>query len=495
MTQPSISKSQYLKGLQCPKALWLYRNRKDLKPDIAADQQALFDAGETIGKLAMRYFGDEGIEVKNDYWDIQGAIDTTKTLIAQGKKVIFEATAMHPVNGGYSRIDALRKVENTDQWDMIEVKSSTQVKEYHIEDMSFQYHVFSAAGYNIRKCYMMLLDSDYVRNGDLDPTQLFKLEDISDDVFARQALVEDVAGQLGYIVERIDEPVVDIGARCSAPFDCEYKGYCWANVPDYSIFNIFQAKKAEELMRTYGPHIENLPDTIRPNGAKYLDLESYLSGKIIHDAASIVEFIKGIQYPLYFLDYETLMPSIPVFDGTRPFQQIPFQFSVHVQKHEGATLGHSEYLHKERTDPRSNFASELVRLCGSEGTVIVYNQAFEITRNKELARDFPLYAEAIAKINDRIIDLLIPFRQRWLYHPDQKGSASIKAVLPAFTDLKYDDLEISNGGEAMTRYTAFMNGDLEPEQLPDLWKDLSAYCGQDTYAMVLLLDVLRKYAE
>jgi len=224
-----------------------------------------------------------------------------------------------------------------------------------------------------------------------------------------------------------------------------------------------------------------------------LDVESYLNGETIVDHANISAFLRKIQYPLCFLDYETVMPAIPLFDGTRPFQQIPFQFSMHVQHSPDAELEHHEYLHKERTDPRRSFAERLIELCGSEGTVLVYNQVFEIARNNELARDLPEYAVAIQAINARVLDLLVPFKSRWLYHPNQNGSASIKAVLPAFTDLSYDDLEIGHGGEAMRQYGAFMSGELNESLWPDLWNDLTEYCKQDTYAMAVLLDVLREH--
>ena len=492
--QHTISKSQYVKGLQCPKALWLYRHRKDLAPEITPEKQALFDTGHVVGELAMQYFG-HGVEVTNEYWDVKGAVEATKKFIARGEDIIFEATAIHPIDGGYSRIDILKRVDDSDEWDLIEVKSSTSVKDYHIDDMAFQYHVFYGAGYKIRKCFMMVLDNSYVRNGDIDPSQLLRLEEISGPVFAKQGEVVAVAGQLGYVLERKDEPDVSIGARCFAPFECDYKPYCWAHVPDYSVYNVFQKPKAEEIARHHGVTLEKLPEHIRPGGVKGLDVESYLSGETIVDRANIAAFLGNIEYPLYFLDYETVMPAVPLFDGTRPFQQIPFQFSVHVQQSPGAELVHHEYLHKEQTDPRRAFAEKLVELCGNEGSVLVYNQAFEIARNNELANDFPEHAAAIQAINARVLDLLVPFKSRWLYHPNQNSSASIKAVLPAFTDLNYDDLEIGHGGEAMRQYGAFMSGDLHESLWPDLWDNLTEYCQQDTYAMVVLLDVLRKVVE
>lgn len=492
MTEHSISKSQYVKGLQCPKALWLYRHRKDLAPEITPDKQALFDTGHEIGELAMRYFG-EGIEVTNKYWDVKGAVETTQQYIKDGHDLIFEATAIHPVDGCYARIDILKRVLGSDEWDLIEVKSSTSVKDYHIDDMSFQYHVFHGAGYKIRKCFMMLIDNKYVRDGDIDPNQLLKLEEISGAVFAKQGEVDAVAGQLGYVLERPAEPSVSIGARCFAPFECDYKDHCWAHVPDYSVYDVFPKSKAEDISRQHGFDIEKLPDHIRPTGIKAVDVQSYLECETLVNAAAISGFLNQIEYPIYYLDYETIMPAIPMFDGTRPFQQIPFQFSVHIQHEPGGELTHHEFLHKDRSDPRRNFAKKLVELCGDRGTVLVYNQSFEIARNKELAQDFPEYADAIQAINARVVDLLEPFKQRWLYHPNQHSSASIKAVLPCFTDLSYTDLEISNGGEAMLQYKDFIAGKMPESEIDDLWQNLSAYCEQDTYAMVLLLDVLKSF--
>ncbi len=283
---------------------------------------------------------------------------------------------------------------------------------------------------------------------------------------------------------------MSIGARCFAPFECDYRDHCWKHVPDYSVYDVFQKKRAEELSRQHSANLEKLPDHIRPGGVKGLDIESYLSGDTIIDRASIKGFLGQLQYPLYFLDYETINPAVPLFDGTRPYQQIPFQFSVHIQESPDAEVVHNEYPHKEQTDPRRVFAEKLIELCGVDGHVIVYNQSFEIARNNDLARDFPEYTTALNAINSRVVDLLELFKKRWLYSPSQKSSASIKVVLPAFTDLSYDDLEISHGGDAMLQYNAFINGKLAESELSLLWDNLTEYCKQDTYAMFLLVQAL-----
>lgn len=489
--KPILSKSQYLRGLQCPKRLWFYRHRKDLMPEIDAATQARFDAGEEIGRLAQAYFPD-GAEVTDNYWDIEKAVQSTQQFIKDGYEIIYEATAAHPVDGSYSRIDILRKVPDTDEWDLIEVKSSTEVKDYHINDMAFQYHVFYHAGYKIHQCLMMVIDNQYVRQGAIDPQQLFRLEGISADVFAKQGEVEYLAAQYGYLLERKDEPEAEIGARCFQPFECEYRHHCWKHVPDYSIYNVFSNKKADEIYSNINSYdLNDVPADLYPGGAKLIDLQCFQNSSEYTDHESIMAFLSTLEYPLYYLDYETMMGGLPPYDGTGPYQQIPFQFSLHVQHEPGGELQHFEFLHKEPTDPRPHFIERLIKTCGDIGSVVVYNAGFETRINRELANDFPQYAAALHAINDRVFDLMVPFQKRWLYKPQQKGSYSIKYVLPSYVpELSYEGMTIANGGMAMDQYFQFANGGIPAEKHEDLWTALSEYCRLDTYAMVALMKVL-----
>ncbi|GJL85306.1 MAG: hypothetical protein DHS20C02_10810 [Micavibrio sp.] len=489
--EPKISKSQYIKGLQCPKALWYYRHRKDLAPEIDPATQARFDTGHEIGELAKQYF-EGGVEVTNDYRDIKGAIAATEQFVKDGHSVIYEATAMHPVDGSYSRIDILKRVEETDEWDMIEVKSSTSVKDYHLDDMALQYHAFYNAGYKIGCCFMMVIDNSYIRDGDIGPRQLFRLEDISDFVFSKQGEVEQVAGQLGYVLDRKDEPQIKIGSRCFSPFECDYRHHCWKNVPEVSVYDFFSKDKAEEIADKHGYELTKLPEDLRPSGKKSADLESYINNEIIIDATKIRIFLGELAWPLYFLDYETVGAAVPQFDSTKPYQQVTFQFSLHIEPEPGAELIHHEFLHKERSDPRTPFTEKLVELCGEDGSIIAYNKSFEVTCNTKLAEYLPEYGEQLEAINARMVDLLVPFRSRWLYHPSQLSSASIKAVLPAFTDQSYSELNISGGEDASQLYSDFLTGKLPKEEHGALWNNLSEYCKLDTYAMKVLLDVLHE---
>ena len=488
--KPSLSKSQYVKGLQCSKALWFYRNRKDLKPKIDSLTQARFDAGNEIGILAQQYF-KQGIEIVTSYWDIKRAEKLTQQYVKDGYKTIYEATATNPLDGSYSRIDILRRAEDTDAWDLIEVKSSTSVKAYHIDDVSLQYHAFSEAGYAINNCYMLVINSSYYRRGDIDPQKLFRLEEITTQVLERQNEVKSTVRELTDILGNKIEPVEEIGSRCNKPFKCDYKEHCWKDVPKYSIFNVFTGSKAEKIVKEIGSYdIADLPEEDFPEGKKKIDVTSFSQGSEHVDRDSLRSFLDRLKYPLYYLDYETIGPAIPLFDGTKAYDQIPFQFSLHVQREEYGELEHFGYLHKAIEDPRRSVANALIDLCGDEGSVVVYNQSFEKSCNNKMAAVLPEYKEGLLQINERMVDLLIPFRNRWLYHPNQAGSASIKSVLPAFSSLSYDSMSIADGAEASIQYQSFMEGKLNEAEIDSLWKNLSKYCALDTKAMAELTGVL-----
>jgi uncharacterized protein DUF2779 len=491
--EPKISKTQFIKGLQCPKALWYYIKRKDLKPEIDLSTQARFDAGKEIGIIAQQYF-EGGIEVTEDYWEIEKAVQTTHELINKGCEVIYEATAIHPVDGSYCRIDILRKIPSSNQWDLIEVKSSTEVKDYHFNDMSFQYYVFSHAGFKIRKCFIMHINNEYVREGDIDPYGLLKLEDISEQVVSNQENIEPILAQLSYVLEQNDEPDEGIGSRCYAPFECDYMHHCWKHVPDYSIYKVYSVTMADEIYSQIGSYdVKDIPSDSFPGGVKGIDVDCYQKNTEYVEEDSIEAFLSDLEYPLYYLDYETLWTGIPLYDGTRPYQQIPFQFSLHVQGNFDAELQHFEFLHKEPTDPRPDFTERLIPLCGDKGSIVVYNKTFEMTRNRDLAKEYPGYAAELEAINGRIVDLMEPFRYRWLYKPEQMGSYKIKNVLPAYVqELSYKDLEIGDGADASESYFRFVKGVLSEDEQNSLWPNLSEYCKLDTYAMVALIEALRK---
>jgi len=484
-----ISKSQYLKGLQCPKALWLYRNRRDLAPEVSEGRQFIFDTGHEVGVLAQRYFGD-GAEITEPYYKIDQAIRSTSKAVRRGEDLIFEATACSE-SGAYSRIDIFKKVDGSDAWDLIEVKSSTGVKDYHIDDMALQRHAFTGAGYRIRKSILMYINNNYVRSGKIDLQGLFTLEDCTEMVEDRLAEVGSKVRELIKVINSRIEPEIEIGGHCTRPFECDFIPYCWDHVPDYSVYNIFNGSKLEELLEENILNISDVPNDFDLTDRQSIEISAYKEKTIHRDTTAIKEFLGRLEYPLYYLDYETISPAVPLFDHSSPYETIPFQFSLHVQSKRGGDLKHMEFLHTGTDDPRPGFLEALVEACNKLGSVVVYNQAFEEGVNNKLVLNFPVYAARLEKINNRMVDLLVPFRSRHLYHPAMEGSASLKSVLPAFVpDLTYEGLAIDNGEIASITYSRCIRGLVPEEEKPQIFEDLREYCKLDTLAEVRLVEIL-----
>lgn len=331
-----------------------------------------------------------------------------------------------------------------------------------------------------------------IKNGKINVKKLFKLEKVSEDVKEYEINTPVKAEQYMKLQQQKSELSVPLHKGC---LDCQYLHYCGKNLPSYSIFNLLGKREADVFHAETGKvEIKDLLASVCKNRFQLIEREAFLTGQAHVEKEEIKKWLKKLTYPLYYLDYETVMDAIPRFDDAWPYEQAPFQFSLHIQKKKDGPVQHISFLHKERSDPRRALAEFLVKNCGDKGSVIVYFEDFEKTRNKELSDLFPDLHDQIIAINDRVVDLLDPFDYRYLYSPKQVSSASIKKVLPAFTDLSYQDLGIHDGNEAATRYELFLNGKLSKKEEQTLFDDLEKYCGQDTYAMVLLIKVLYEYA-
>ncbi len=480
-----LSKSDYILGCFCEKALWLKKHRRDLLETPETNAQA--DTGYDVQDLAQKLYPD-GVMIEAEPWEVGQGAELTKK---QAKKhsVLFEAVAKDD-DGTFCRIDILEK--NGRSWNLIEIKSTNEVKDTQIQDLAYQHYVFTQAGYKIKQCFILHLNKDYVRGKRLSIKNLFKLDDVTEEVAEIQESVSKNTDYLLKYQNKRVEPKIKISKQCQK---CDFYAYCCAKVPDYSIWDIFQITTATKICEKLNSYDINKLNADDYDGKNKIDIEAWQKQKIHCDKKQIKEFLSQLKYPLYYLDYETIQSAIPMFENSSPYQQIPFQFSLHIQKEVGGEVKHISFLHKEKSDPRRALAEYLVKHCGKKGSVVVYNQTFEKSRNAELADLFPDLRKALLAINDRIVDQLIPFRERALYHYKQHSSASIKHVLPAFTKLSYENMEVHNGGEAMERYLAFMQGKLTLAEEKALFDGLEAYCGQDTYAMVKLMEVLYKKAK
>ena len=480
-----LSKSKYLTGLQCPKLLWVQINDPKRLSQIDLATQFIFDQGHFVGELAKKLFS-EGVDVPND--GFMENIAATKKLLNE-KKPLFEAGILS--GRIYSRVDILRPTDG-DQWDIIEVKSSTSVKEVNVQDVAFQRHCCENQGLPINHCYLAYINNQYVRDGEINPQELFKIDDITDFVEEASQGILDRVDNMFEDMAREKCPEIGIGLHCRDPYECALTE-CWDFLPEHNIFNLYYGgKKCFDLYESGIFTVKEIPDSYKLNGKQNIQKTCEISGQPYMDKEAINDFLSTLQYPLYYLDFETIGPAVPLFDGTRPYQAVPFQFSLHVVNDEKTSLEHFSFLAGSPDDPRPAFLSELKKVLSDSGSIVVYNQDFEEGILKGLAVAFPEYDDWVTGIRDRLVDLLQPFRSFYYYHPKQKGSASIKKVLPALTGKSYDGMEIAEGNEASNKFYNVTYGKATEEERNKVRQDLEEYCALDTEGMIWIANKLRE---
>ena len=405
-------------------------------------------------------------------------------------KVIYEAAFLF--DGVLVIADIM--VRRGGRWKIYEVKSSTALKDVYIPDAAVQYYVISNSGLDIADVSIIYINNQYTRQGELEADKLFTIESVKDQVIEMQASVKDNIKSFKKLLAQKNIPQMDIGPQCSNPYACSFTGYCWKDIPQNSVFSIagMTSKKKFALYNDGIVTLEDIPDDAPLNDSQWLQVESYKNRTFHIDKKAVADFIKSLSYPLYFLDFETFNPAVPLFNNSRPYQQITFQYSLHYKETPISDPLHFEFLADASGDPRIPFIEKLLKDIGKKGDIVVYNKPFESTRLKELARDFPVYADRIEAVLLRIKDLMIPFRQKQYYTPEMNGSYSIKAVLPALVpEMSYSTLEIGEGGTASRAFESlyFENDGTRKNEIR---RHLLEYCGTDTLAMVKIYQVLNK---
>lgn len=491
-----LSKSKYCLLAQCPKLLWLETYHKELKTEDAA-RDARMVSGSEVGDLAMGLFGDftEVTVLRDDGWpDVAAMIERTKQCITDGVENICEAAFSY--EGLYCAVDILRKEKGG--YAIYEVKSSTHAQEQYATDIAYQKYVLEHCGVKVTGTYLVHIDSTYVRGGELDIHQLFAIEDLSEWVSLEYPLVPSLLKQAEKVLSCQEEPVRDIGEHCDVPYHCAYWEYCSRHLPKPSVFNLYKLSKKKKL-EYYRRGMVSYADLLaepRLNDKQLRQIQFELSDCGTYaDQESIRDFLNTLSYPIYFLDFETMQLVIPEFPGTRPYQQIPFQYSLHYIEKPDGELKHKEFLAESGADPRRAIAESLCRDIPMFACVTAYNKSFECSRIKELADDFPDLSLHLMNIQSNIRDLLVPFQSGYYYNRAMGGSFSIKSVLPALypdnPELDYHNLEdVHNGGEAMAIFPKIK--DMPPEEAAEARNNLLAYCKLDTYAMVRVWEALEK---
>ena len=485
----NLSKSRYTEGITCGKKLWLSCYKKEEAEDMG--NGSILDNGTKVGELARSLFGDYVlVEFDTNY---QKMLDETKKYIDNKENIICEASFSYDNN--FCSVDILKN--DNDGVEIYEVKSSTEISNIYIDDISYQTWVLKKSGLNVKKSYIVYINNKYIKNGEFDIHKFFNIEDVSELIDLDK--VEKNIKELKQIVNNKQEPNIDLSISCHKPYDCPFFNYCTKSLPTPNVFNI-----------GWNLHFDKKIDMYKRNHITYDDI---LNKEVLNDKAkeqlkyalnknmkpkinkeNIKELLNSFTYPLYFLDFESYQPCIPTIDGTRPYQQICFQYSLHYYLEENGELYHKEYLSEDyKGNPMYGLCKQLCKDIPMNSCVLVYNQSFEKTRLKEMASLFPEFSKHLLNINDNIKDLMVPFINQDYYVKDMGGSWSIKVVLPALfpneKSLDYHNLDqVHKGDEASNAYLSLPT--LPKEEQEKLRYNMLKYCKLDTYAMVKIYEKL-----
>ena len=472
----SLTKSKFLLGFNCSKALWLQINEPENASKISMGEQRILEQGIKVGEYARKQF-PKGILVTPDYNNLENSLEETITLL-NNNKIIFEGVFIF--NEVLVKADILKPL-GKNKWALIEVKSSTKVKDDHIPDIAIQKHVLQNCGINITSCKLMLINRECVYP---DLADLFYQEDVTAEVNELLPSIPAKISELKTIIAKDEVPQLDIGPQCLKINNCSYYDFCWEHFGTKTIFQIprLYYKKRDDLFSKGIILIDDIPDDF-PLSEKNLEYVNMIrNDKPLIDKKSIKSELKSLQYPLYFLDFETDNPAIPRYNGMHPYDVIPFQFSCHKLNKDGS-VRHFEYLHNDETDPRRHLAAELIKCLSDKGSIIAYNASFEGNVIKGLSSVFPDLSSQLQNLLERLWDQLLIFRY-YYKHPDFGGSNSIKDVLPVLCpELSYSTLNVKKGDDAQYTWNILIKekDNAEKERLSN---DLKEYCKMDTLAMV-----------
>ena len=486
---PQLSKSRFMAGLQCLKRLYLECYERELADPIDERQQAIFDTGTGVGELAREMYPN-GRLVEEQYFELAKAIKTTETVLADTTvPAIFEgAFAFEKI-----RIRADILTRNGDgTFDLIEVKSTTSAKSQHIPDVAIQLHVLEGLGISIRAAYLMHINNEYVyQGGTYDLRALFSSKDVTEE--SREFVSKTTPDKLFDMWEALQSetvPAIDTGSHCTRPYKCPFYGHCHQQVTDHPISDLPRASREflDGLKKSGIEDIRSIPVDYPGLNA----LQQQVRECVVNDRAFVGSDLQSklqeINFPVSFLDFETYNPALPVYVGTSPYQQVPFQWSLHIKTSSGDLL-HKSFLWSEQDDPREALLESLIDAIPPEGTIVAYSN-YEQRVMKDLAAAFPDFEDALLGLCDRTFDLLKLIREEY-YHPQFHGSFSIKSVLPVLApDMGYGGLEIQHGLVAAIDFGRMVSENTPTEEKEKTKEALLAYCEKDTEAMVRIFDVL-----
>ncbi len=489
-----LTKSDFIKYLQCYKYLWLYKNRKDLIPADYADRFAqIFGEGYKVEDYAYKLFPD-GADAYDE--DFKTAISKTQDLINKKIQVIFQPT----ISGRelFSRADIIKFDTKNKCWDIYEIKGSTSVKDIYEADLAFQKVCLETNGLKLGKLFIIHVNKEFVKKGEIKPEKFLTIVEITQEV---NDLVKETRTQIKealMVLQKTKEPQIRILKQCYDPYECCFTNYCWKDVPTNSIYNLagrLSEQKLEQLLDEGIMAIKDIPEGFLKSHRAILQHQAIKHNTVHIEKDKIAQELAHLKYPLYFLDYETygFGAAVPLFDGYHPYENMPFQYSLHVLPKSKAKLEHYKFLSAKFADPAPDLAESLRKIIKSKGSVLAWNAGFEMGCNDQMGQRYPKYKKFFASVNLRMFDLMQIFRQGYYVHKDFAGSASLKKVLPVLAPkLSYEKLNIHEGGTASESWRKMIDPATDKTESKRIYNDLLKYCELDTLAMVEILKVLEK---
>jgi len=495
----ALSKSRVMRGLQCHKALWLGTHRKDVARPVTPEQQAVFDQGTRVGELARERFPG-GLLIDAPCWNPDQAVQQTRAAIDAGATVLYEPAFVH--ESVTVRVDVLHRERPAAAWHLVEVKSSTSVKDVHVPDVAVQAWVLAGCGEPVDACHLMHINRE-CEHPHLE--QLFIIEDVTSLVEPVLGGMSDIVAELAGVIGRNEAPAIDIGPHCAKPYECSFREHCWKenSVPDWSVFDV-RSLRSKQRWALYHDGVISSRDVLARLRQEGLgadtpagrSAEALVTGHRFIDPEALCEALADWSYPRLFLDFETLGGAVPPFPGTRPYPMVPFQYSAHVLRGPTAELEHFEYLHPDDSDPRPVLSATLAGLArdvfdshgDDPGCVVAYNSGFERGCLERLAESSPDHGPELLDLAHRLVDPL-PILRAAVYDRAFRTSYSLKAVAPALlgSDAAYSGMDVDSGPVAQLAFAEMIDPRCSPERRSELEAALLAYCCQDTAVLVKLV--------
>lgn len=490
----SLSKSSLIRGIQCSKALYLYKYHYDWKDPVSKVQQDKFDRGHRVGKLAQTLFPGGKDCTPPNVFSYDQSIAATKALIQAKYPVIYEAA--FKFQGILVALDIL--VYRDGKWYAYEVKSSLRISKTYLQDVSIQCHVIKNCGLELEDIFVVHINGDYVLKEDqLNVQQLFKIVSVKEQVNDLEPDIEASIQRARSVLSLESVPEIETGAHCFKPYPCDFLGTCWQGKEKNPIFSLAGVSLVDKVnwVKSGLKQLSDLPADFLSSSRMKAQMESAKNQEAYIQKEEFLEFMDSIQYPLYFFDIEAYQPAIPVFNGTSPFQSIPFQFSLHYKASKDAPLQEFEYITPPGQDGRREFLRAFIQSTRQPGQILVFNTLLEKGILFQLGKLYSSYAKDVKDRMQRMVDLELPFRKDWFYHHKMNGGYSMKNILPALVEnMSYNNMNVKDGVDAMVIYQQLIYEQDESKK-EKVIQDLISYCRLDTLGLYYVYQEMEKYQQ